>query len=687
MADKPWSGQADSVDFKLTDELLLLRTGTNPKAKGSYLVTLFNNNLDGAKVKLAYEGEVKAFTDSLFEKLGGIEPGAEVNIIESVVDDPTPQAGGNFDFQGNNIDDAGEAEMDLQEFITEKEPSSYDLANTTFASKSFSVNSEDNAPGALFVRCDETKMYMASGANQTIFQYSITAGDINTGIFDNISLDVSNEATAVLLGLSMKPDMSIILAYDGGTDKVFQYNNSDPDDISGAVFSGKSFDFTGQTTGISGIYVTKDGQFLFAADNSNGLIRRYSFGTPWQVDTLSHDNKSLDFSSEGSAARGVSVSDDGRKVFVIQEGGISKVFQYTLNDAFDTGTGSYDGVFLDISSEGIIPTDLFFSDNGRILYTSDRSSGVGVFFQYEHSVSDVSTPSAGQQKVFARKNSGIFVIDEYGVEKELTNAGLENLEEDFNPKLGGNLDLNGNVIIDHVKGVDIAALNIAQEWTKAQNFNATALTALGVDLVTNGDFGADTDWTKGTGWSIAAGVASSDGTQAGDADLTQALSLVNGQTYEVEFTISNYTTGNVTPVAGDVEGTDRAANGTFTENIVAGAGGDIDLRADLNFIGDIDNVTVRLANVSWNLDDNQNTTLTLDGNLVIDDPTNMKDGGKYIMLLKQDGVGSRTVIWGAAYKWIGATPPTLSTGTNDVDKIEFYSDGTNMYGDPKLDYG
>lgn len=115
---------------------------------------------------------------------------------------------------------------------------------------------------------------------------------------------------------------------------------------------------------------------------------------------------------------------------------------------------------------------------------------------------------------------------------------------------------------------------------------------LGSDLAVNGAFAADTDWTKGTGWTIAAGVASSDGSQAGDADLTQDLSLVQGETYRVTFTVSNYSAGNVTPVVGDTEGTDRGEDGTFTEDIVCGAGTDLDIRADLDFVGDIDDVSI-----------------------------------------------------------------------------------------------
>ena len=127
--------------------------------------------------------------------------------------------------------------------------------------------------------------------------------------------------------------------------------------------------------------------------------------------------------------------------------------------------------------------------------------------------------------------------------------------------------------------------------------------------VQNGDFTTDTLWTKGTGWTISAGTASCDGTQAGDSDLTQASAdlvapLINCVEYEVTFTVSGYTAGNITPRVGGTLGTARNANGTYTETIAAGAGADIDFRGDVNFNGSIDNVSVvihafkQAANVS-----------------------------------------------------------------------------------------
>jgi hypothetical protein len=116
------------------------------------------------------------------------------------------------------------------------------------------------------------------------------------------------------------------------------------------------------------------------------------------------------------------------------------------------------------------------------------------------------------------------------------------------------------------------------------------------ELVTNGAFATDTDWTKGTGWTIGSGVASSDGTQSADSDLEQTpTKIIVGQAYYVTFTVSNYSAGNITPVIGTTEGTDRAANGTFSETIIASAGGNIALRADLDFVGDVDDLTITHA--------------------------------------------------------------------------------------------
>jgi hypothetical protein len=120
---------------------------------------------------------------------------------------------------------------------------------------------------------------------------------------------------------------------------------------------------------------------------------------------------------------------------------------------------------------------------------------------------------------------------------------------------------------------------------------------IGVDEATNGTFTGDTDWTKGSGWTLPGTVADCDGTQGADSDLTQSLTTVNEtEDYEVTFTVLNYTAGNVTPIVGNTEGTDVNADGTYTEYITAGAGDELwGFRADVNFDGQLDNVSVKKA--------------------------------------------------------------------------------------------
>ena len=57
-----------------------------------------------------------------------------------------------------------------------------------------------------------------------------------------------------------------------------------------------------------------------------------------------------------------------------------------------------------------------------------------------------------------------------------------------------------------------------------------------------------------------------------------------------------------------------------------------------------------------------------------------------LLVLKQDGTGSRTATWPGAVKWPGGTAPTLTTAANSIDIISFYYDGTNFYGVDSLNF-
>jgi hypothetical protein len=115
---------------------------------------------------------------------------------------------------------------------------------------------------------------------------------------------------------------------------------------------------------------------------------------------------------------------------------------------------------------------------------------------------------------------------------------------------------------------------------------------IGRDHVTNGAFADDTDWTKGTGWTISDGKAV--GAAGTASDIYQdAGDLIEDDVYEFVFTLSDRTAGSVAAKVGGTTGTARSVDGTYTERITCG---DTTIQAvykTADFAGKIDDISVR----------------------------------------------------------------------------------------------
>jgi hypothetical protein len=71
--------------------------------------------------------------------------------------------------------------------------------------------------------------------------------------------------------------------------------------------------------------------------------------------------------------------------------------------------------------------------------------------------------------------------------------------------------------------------------------------------------------------------------------------------------------------------------------------------------------------------------LTLTGNCTFTFPT-ATAGQSFILLLKQDGTGGRTVTWPASVEWPSATAPTITSTASKLDKFVFTAADSNWYG-------
>ncbi len=67
-----------------------------------------------------------------------------------------------------------------------------------------------------------------------------------------------------------------------------------------------------------------------------------------------------------------------------------------------------------------------------------------------------------------------------------------------------------------------------------------------------------------------------------------------------------------------------------------------------------------------------NFSVTLGGNRTLANPTNIVAGQSGIIVITQDGTGSRTLAYGSYFKFPAGTAPTLTTTASAVDVLAYY---------------
>ena len=92
------------------------------------------------------------------------------------------------------------------------------------------------------------------------------------------------------------------------------------------------------------------------------------------------------------------------------------------------------------------------------------------------------------------------------------------------------------------------------------------------------------------------------------------------------------------------------------------------------------------SSIATDLALSNNFAITLGGNRTLANPTNITAGQSGSIFITQDGTGSRTLAFGANFKFVGGTAPTLSTAAASVDRIDYVvAEATKIHAVASLD--
>jgi 6-phosphogluconolactonase (cycloisomerase 2 family) len=240
----------------------------------------------------------------------------------------------------------------------------WDVTTATYASKSFSVTTQDTAPQGLFFGDSGTKLYVVGTTNDTVYQYTLsTAWDISTASYASLSFSVGTQETGPR-ALFFKPDGTKMFVIGTVGDDVNEYDLSTAWNVSTASFVRVSAAVgEGNPTGL---WFKDDGTKMYVTGQSNDTIREFSLSTAWNVSTISFV-QSLSIGFE-TGPTGVTFKDDGTRLYVL---GITNdtVYDIPLSTAWDISTAK--GFIYIAATEGT-PRGLQINNDGTLLYLSGQ---------------------------------------------------------------------------------------------------------------------------------------------------------------------------------------------------------------------------------------------------------------------------------------------------------------------------
>lgn len=157
------------------------------------------------------------------------------------------------------------------------------------------VNGQMSVPTGVGFSPDGVKMFVTDPT--TIFQYTLsTPWLLTSATYDSVSFSLSTQDTSCF-GVTFSPDGLSFYIAGSATDIVYRYNVTTPWTLTGAAYSGSSFD-PPEITALQAVYFRRDGHLMYLT-NTSGVIYEYQLTGAWDITTALHNGKTLTTSITG----------------------------------------------------------------------------------------------------------------------------------------------------------------------------------------------------------------------------------------------------------------------------------------------------------------------------------------------------------------------------------------------------
>ena len=165
----------------------------------------------------------------------------------------------------------------------------WNVSTATFV-RLFSTSAQDSAPVDIFFKPDGLSMFIMGQTNDTVFQYTLSSAfDISTASYASKSFSVTSQETTPT-GLWFKSDGTVMYVIGTANDTVFQYTLSTPWDVSTASYASISFSVASQESGPNQVNLSADGTKMWITGTTGDDISEYTLGTAWNVSTATFVN-------------------------------------------------------------------------------------------------------------------------------------------------------------------------------------------------------------------------------------------------------------------------------------------------------------------------------------------------------------------------------------------------------------